>query len=751
MFFSVLSYVTGVIVAQQFPVLPEKVWLLALLILLCCCAFFRYWRLMLFVIGLLWGVHFSSIRLADRLPEYLQGQLVQIEGKVVGLPQYDEKRVRFDFAPIKPIATLPEKIRLSWYFPQQKIATGQRWQFTVKLKPPHGLYNPAGFDYEQWLFIQNIGATGYVRSKPIPRLISIDPYWFSFSGFRQKIADTLRISVKQTEYLGIIKALTIGDRHDMSSQQWDVFRNTGTVHLLAISGLHIGLISALIYFLVLKIAIFFNVISPQKIASASAIIVAVCYSALAGFSLPTQRALLMLVIIMVAMNWQRNVRPVNTLILTLSMILIVDPLAVLSAGFWLSFLAVAMIVYSLAGRLGKAGYWETTLKIHWVTAVGLSPLLLYYFQQVSVIAPIANLITVPVVSLLIVPLCLIAVLLMFFSLPAAQVVLLSVEKLLDGLLLVLSSMAELSFSTISFSTAPFYAIVLALLAVFILLSPRGMPARYLGLVMLLPLFFTDVVRPKSGVVVMTVLDVGQGLSAVIETTNHVLVFDTGAKHSEQYDMGKSVVIPFLKAKAWSKIDTLLISHGDNDHIGGAEAILEVFMVDKTVSSVPYMLERFSPSLCESGQSWVWDQVKFEMLSPPIDVLAGENNNSCVLKVSAEQGSFLLTGDIEKEAEQWLVNNKAQQLASDFLLAPHHGSKTSSTKVFLKAVMPSSILIPSGYKNRFSFPHKEVLHRYHDISAKVFNTADHGALIVQLKNHHYEVSSYRAKQGKYWNN
>ena len=751
MFFSVLSFVTGIIVVQQFSALPETIWIVCLFFLMLCSAFLRYWRLMFFVMGLLWACCFAGIRLADRLPEHLEGQHIQVEGRVLGLPQYDERRVRFDFAVSKSTieTSLPDKIRLSWYFPKQQIKAGQYWQFTVKLKQPHSRFNPGGFDYEKWLFMQNIGATGYVRNKPPPRLIATDSSCKNLDCLRQLIADKLDVLIGHAENSGVINALTIGERHDISQKQWDIFRKTGTVHLVAISGLHIGLVAGLAFLLALKTSIRLTIISPQLIAAIFAIIIATFYAALAGFSLPTQRALLMLIIAMAAISWQRHIKPVNTLALTMFTVLIFDPLAVLSAGFWLSFLAVTLIVYSLAGRLGKAGYWQTAIKINWVTAIGLAPLLVFYFQQVSIVSPVANLLAVPVISLLVVPLCLTAVLLMFFIPTVAEQIFAIVDNILQALWAVLAEIAQLPYASVNTTLVPFYAIPLALLGLFILLSPRGIPGRWLGLVMLLPLIFVDETRPEQGEVTMTLLDVGQGLSAVIETSNHVLVFDTGAKYSDQYDMGNAVVIPFLNSKGIKVVDILLISHGDNDHIGGAESVIKQSRVEKILTSVPDALANYFPAQCQAGQSWDWDHVKFEILWP-IQNSFSENNNSCVLKVSSKQGSFLLTGDIEAEAENGLIKKYAQQLEADVLIAPHHGSKTSSTASFLKWVNPAIVLIPSGYRNRFSFPHLEVLKRYQDLNTSWMNTADEGALIVEMKKDLLVVNSTRRERIKYWN-
>lgn len=710
----------------------------------------RHWRAVFFSIGLLWALCFASFRLAEKLPEKLQGQILSIEGKVVGLPQYDERKVRFDFLISKPKDNFPNKIRLSWYFPKQLVKAGQNWEFSVKLKKPHGRYNQGGFNYERWLFIQNIGATGYVRNKLPAKLIGSDSIWQNVDTLRQNIADKLLALNRQTENIGVIKALTLGERSDITKKQWEVFRKTGTTHLLAISGLHIGLIAGLVYMLALKIAVKLMVVSPQLIAAISAISVAVFYSAMAGFSIPTQRALLMLIIAMVAIVWQRNIKPGNTLALTILVVLVFDPLAVLSAGFWLSFLAVILILYSLAGRLGKVGYWGGAIKIHWVTAIGLAPVLLFYFNQVSIIAPVANFVTVPVVSLLVVPICLIAVLFMYISPSLAEFLLLIVNQIIQVLQFLLSSMSELPYADVSISTVPFSLIPLALIGVLILLSPTGMPARWLGLVLLVPLLNIEEKKIKPGDVSMTVLDVGQGLSAVIETTEHILIFDVGAKYSNQFNMGDAVIIPFLKSKGINKIDTLLISHGDNDHIGGAESVIEQIVVDKTLTSEPNMLDKYSPIQCQAGQVWVWDQVKYEILSPGNGVFFSDNNNSCVLKVSSKYASILLTGDIEEKAENWLLSQYEEQLESSVLIAPHHGSKTSSSLAFLEKVKPNIIIISSGYRNRFSFPHQNVLQRYKSINASWFNTAEMGAISVDLKKEHIFVNLEREKQRKYWN-
>jgi len=757
MFFSALSFLAGILIVQQFSELPETFYLLWLGLLACCFVFLRYWRLMFFTTGLLWAIYFSSLRLQAQLPAQFEGQSIQIEGRVIGLPQHNERSVRFDFSVLKSKINKPEqlnlkKVRLRWYYPKQAIKPGQYWQFTVKLKKPHGRFNPGGFDYERWLFMQNIAATGYVRKKPAPQLIAIAPVFQNADSVRQFISDKLDELLGKTENRGLIKALTIGDKQELTQQQWQIFRDTGTIHLLAISGLHLGLVSGIIYFLTLKISIALAIRSPQHIAALFAIAIATFYAALAGFSLPTQRALLMLIIVMTGIVWQRNLKATNTLAIALFAVLIFDPLTVLSPGFWLSFLAVVLIVYCLAGRLSKIGYWHSAITIHWIIAIGLSPVLLFYFQQVSLISPLANLVSVPIISMLIVPLCLVGVVLLCISPFFAHPIFVLVDTLLHGLSWVLSEMASLPFATVSLSPPPVYTVILAIAAVFLLFSPKGIPARWLALILFFPLIFQNVEKPKRGEISLTVLDVGQGLSAVVETSHHVLVFDTGAKYSEQYNMGDAVVIPFLKNKAIKLLDILLISHGDNDHIGGSSSILEQIQVKKILTSVPKQLARYTADSCQAGQSWVWDQVLFEILWPPVNnEFLSDNNRSCVLKIASNQIDLLLTGDIEKNAEIKLLKKYTVQLQSDVLVSPHHGSNTSSTLVFLEQVQPSIVLIPSGYRNRFSFPHPKVLERYKKMDAKIFNTATDGALTVKTDNNLLVIETIRSKLGKYWHN
>ena len=751
MIVSALSFLSGLLVVQQFSALPGSQWLIVVTVSAGIMAWLRYWRWLFFVTGVLWAIVFAMVRLSDRLPESLEGINIPVKGLIVDLPEQDERQTRFDFIVTESAQKLPSKLRLSWYYPDQAIKAGQYWSFTIKLKRPHGSLNPGGFDYERWLFTQGIGAVGYVRPDSKPVLLGRDSAWINISVWRQRITDRLSFLLSESPSLGLIKALTIGDGSGITQQQWDVFRKTGTTHLVVISGSHVGLIAGLAYFLVLKIWAWTGLLrwSPQRVAAVAAMLVAVFYAGLAGFSVPAQRAVIMLGVVMLAIILQRNTRPFNTLAIALFAVLAFDPLAVLAVGFWLSFLAVSLIIYVVAGRLSKSGYMLEGIKINWATSVGLSPLLLFFFQQVSLISPLANFIAVPVISLLAVPLSLLAVVLMFgFPLLASKLFMV-VDTALQGLWWLLVRLAELPLATISHAQPSVWALVFALPGVLLLLAPRGMPARWLSLIMFLPLVFTPANKPKAGSINMTLLDVGQGLSVVVQTENHWLVYDTGAKFSAESDMGRSVVLPFLRRQGADKIDRLIISHGDNDHIGGALSLMQGMPTEQVLTSVPQQLSDYSPLMCEAGQSWIWDKVTFTLLSPQHPFVS-DNDNSCVLKIESEQGAVLLTSDIETAAESWLVETYGNQLKAKVLISPHHGSKTSSTFEFLQAVQPVYVLIPAGYRNQFGHPHQEVLDRYEQIKAQWLNTADSGAISLGVKEGLWQVQSLRATESKYWN-
>lgn len=749
---SSLGFLFGVVTVQQFSNLPSPSQLSITAAVAALLAYRPYWFALFFMLGLLWASLFGLWLTADRLPADFENRDVTIQGYVASLPQRQERRTSFDFAITQPNRDFPKKIRLNWYSPTQTISAGQSWQLTVKLKRPHGRLNPGGFDYEAWLFANHIGATGYVRSDPLPRTIDSAPSLTRFfCVWRQSIADRLDAALPAGKQTAIIKALTIGSQDAIGQDQWDVFRRTGTMHLIVISGSHISLIAGLFFGLIRRGWAWLGIlsISPQRAAAFGSWLIALFYAGLAGYSIPTLRAVIMLSVAMAAIVWQRNTSPMQILLLALLAVLLFDPLAVLSVGFWLSFAAVALLIYVASGRLGRVGYWREIAWAQIAVTVGLSPLLIAFFQQVSLISPLANWVAVPVIGLLVVPPALLGIPLLFVLPALARPLLLMSDMILQILWLLLSELADLPLATLSCPQPSWPAVMLAGAGVILMLSPRGFPARYLSALLFLPLFFGQSDKPQHGMIWLTMLDVGQGLSSVLSTSSHTLVFDSGARYGEYSDMGESVVVPFLHQQGIKIIDTLLISHDDNDHSGGADSILAEIPVENIVSSDAKWAERAHGRYCRTGQSWEWDGVIFQMLSPPETAFATQNDNSCVLRVTAGAYRVLLTGDIETSAEAWLAERYGNGLNSTVLIAPHHGSNTGSSMDFLQQVKPQWILISSGYLNRFGFPHAKVLERYRQLNARWLNSAYHGALTVRAGKDIFEVITERNRHKRYW--
>ena len=713
--------------------------------------FFRMRIPAAFLFGLLWAMALASYRLQDSLPAELERQDVLVEGRVQDLPDNFDQGLRFVFradAVLEPAgAKLPRQFRLSWYKKDALVKAGERWRLRVRLKRPHGFFNAGGMDYELWMFSQGIRANGYVREDAKNQKLA-DASPFSPAGFRQSLFDVLSKTLAGRDMAGIVIALVMGTENAISQEQWEVLRRTGTAHLVAISGSHISLISGLVFLLVRFACSWLGVMRcpPHSIAAVAAFIAAFLYSALADFAIPTQRAMIMIFVIMAAVVIQRNVKPVPTLALALLMVSLYDPLAVLAPGFWLSYGAVALILLVIAGRLRPSGWWADLWKINWATSLGLAPLLLIFFQQVSLISPVANLIAVPTIGFILTPVCLVGALLLGIIPPVGGFVLGWAEISLEWIWWILQKLSDLPWAQWQHSAPPVWTLPFALLGAALLLSPKGIPARWLGLVMLVPALTIIPQPPAEGHFRLTLLDVGQALAVAVQTHSHTLVFDTGAKFGKNFDAGEAVIEPFLRQQGLNAIDALVVSHGDNDHIGGAESLLRHFEVRQIISSVPEMLPAPTEP-CHAGQSWEWDGVSFDMLSP-FGTLGNENDNSCVLRVSSPSGSALMTGDIEKGAERLLVEHYGEALKTDILIAPHHGSKTSSTQYFLAAVKPTYVFIPIGYLNRWNFPHPDVLKRYLSINATVLDSAHSGAITIDPGV--LPPESYRETHGRYWN-
>ncbi len=756
-----IAFLLGVVVLQLQSSLPPTPWLaVAVTLPLLAIPFHKRLALLLAALlaGYLWAIFMAQQRLADRLTPELEGQDVVVVGQVVSLPESSSQRTRFVFE-IEKLSyrgeqhAAPSRVRINWYQGAPELLPGQRWQLTVRLKRPRGMMNPGGFDYEQWLFQQGIRATGYVRASGDNRLLESPLIAIPVQRLRYELQQRLDEMLTDEAHAGIIQALAIGVRGGIDDEEWALLLATGTNHLMAISGLHIGLVAGLIYLLLLHLWR----LCPRcclwlpapRAAAIAAIIAAAIYAALAGFSVPTQRAMLMLILVMGALFWMRPVQPSRLLSLVLLLVILHDPLVVLSPGFWLSFGAVALILYGMRGRLNPGGAWWRWGRVQWLVAVGLSPLLLLLFGQAALVAPLANLIAVPWVGLLVVPLTLLGVL-MLGVWEAGGIVLLQWAAWLMQLLWPLLELLAETLPALRQGAAPWWAYALALPAVLWLLAPRGWPLRAAGVLPLLPLLLWQPPPMALGEARFTLLDVGQGLAAVVQTTNHVLVFDTGPKFRSGFNTGQAVVVPFLRAQGREVVDTLIISHGDNDHIGGARAVADALVVERVLTSVPGKMGWIGHEICRRGEQWLWDGVLFELLHPP--QLAGRgrgNNDSCVLRVSAGGRSLLLTGDIEQEAERELLAANDSNLHAEILVAPHHGSKTSSSVAFIEAVMPRWVLLPLGYRNRYGFPHEVVSERYRQHGVIMLSSRDSGAISMLLGQEPPVPVEYRKAARRYW--
>jgi len=725
---SVISFLLGCVLLIQLPSLPDSQTLWLTFAGFTLLVFSKIRWLAFIALGFIWSAYQASLILNDRLAVDLQGQDIVITGIISSIPEFHQRRIRFEFSPDQnQEITLPKKLLLNWYQPlPELIHADEHWQLTVRLKLPYGMKNPGTFDYESWLFQQGIGATGYVRNSET-NLRLAPPAELSINSLRHDLFNKINSQLANSENQGVIQGLTTGLRQNISPDQWQLLRLSGTSHLLAISGLHIGLAAAIGFFsfrwLWSRRAKNLLLFPAKQVGAIGGFSTALFYAALAGFSIPTQRALLMVTIVMISLLIKRPTSIASTLAFSLFVILIWEPLAVLSAGLWLSFSAVAIILFTSQSRYPQPR-WQWA-KIHLLIAFGLTPLLLLFFSQISLIAPLANLLAVPFISLIIVPLSLLASLLLWLIEPIGIMLLTLIDFLLMLFWPFLEYVVSLPFSHWTSIRLPWFYSVPITLGVVLLLTPKRFPAKYLGFLGFLPLLFYSAERPDKGEFWFTLLDVGQGLAAVIQTEQHTLVFDAGPKFSDKFNTGTAIIQPFLQSQGINHIDSLIISHGDNDHIGGAAPLIDAMEVSTILTSTPDKLS--GANHCLSNQSWQWDGVKFSLLMPEHVNTASANNQSCVLHIENATGSVLLTGDIEKQTELWLTKHYGQTLKSTVLVAPHHGSNTSSKSYFIDTVNPEIVLFPVGYRNRYHFPNENVVKRYLNRNITMLNTAEHGAI------------------------
>ena len=752
------AFAGGAVALQLQAELPAMTWLLALPVLAALAFKHRLFVAPLaLAAGFLWAAGAAHMRLADSLAPELEGRDLEVIGVVAGLPAVSERAVRFEFEVESSDQRLPRRLLLAWYrspwseegaaLLEKTVHPGERWLFTVRLRRPHGHVNPHGFDYEAWLLERGVGATGYVRSRGERKRLGARNNLLDYvERAREAVRERFRAELGATPAAGILTALAVGDQRAISAEEWRLFNRTGVTHLMSISGLHVTLVSGLFAWLVSfgwrRVPAAVVRLPARKAAAVSAIAAALGYTLLAGFALPAQRTFWMVSVVAVALWCGRIAAPARTLALALAVVVAMDPWAPLTPGLWLSFGAVALIFY-VATNEWRIAQWG---RMQWAITVGLAPAALLLFGQISVAGPLANALAIPLVSVIITPLALVAVVLPFeFLLQAAA-------WLVQGLLAFLEWCAALPGALWQQHTPPIWAAALAMSGAVWMLAPRGMPWRAGGFALMAPAFSLAPPTPARGEAWITALDVGQGLAVLVRTANRALLYDAGPAYGPEADSGGRIVVPLLRATGVRSVDLLVLSHEDIDHLGGALTLLESVEVHALASSLPRSHPLHSlalmPGRCAAGIAWDWDGVRFEFLHPPPGwETARRNNQSCVLRVTAGASSMLLTGDIERAAEWFLLENKISP--SDVLLVPHHGSRTSSSEEFIAAVAPRWAIVPAGYRNRFGHPAREVLERYARAGVTVLRTDRDGAVSVVLNGHAPRVSTERSRAPRYW--
>jgi len=746
-----LAFAAGVLLLQQQAALPSLAWLAAAPAAIALAAWRRAWLLpAAFAIGFLWAAGFAQLRLADRLAPGLEGRDLAVTGVVAGLPSRTEHGLRFAFEPERAQASLPSRLLLSWYGAAEDVHPGERWRLTVRLRRPHGHANPHGFDYEGWLLERGIGATGYVRAdEPAQRAGRRDSLADRIAQAREAVRERFLAVLGDTPAAGILVALAVGEQRAIADEEWRLFARTGVTHLMSISGLHVTLVSGLCAWLVAalwrRVPRLALALPARKAGAAAAIAAALGYTLLAGFAVPAQRTLYMVVVVALALWSGRMASPARTLALALAVVTALDPWAVLQPGFWLSFGAVALIFYVSAGWSAAEPRLLQWIRVQWAITAGLAPAALFLFAQVSVAGPLANALAIPLVSVVITPLALGAAVL------PVDALLHVADGLVQLLLQYLEWCAQLPGAFWQRHVPPLWATLLALAGVAWLLLPRGFPWRASGLALMAPALLLPAPAPADGEAWVTVFDVGQGLAVLVRTGRHALLYDAGPAFGDS-DSGERIVAPALVALGVPRLDALVLSHDDRDHVGGARSILERYEVGMLRHSLPaehpLLALAAAPQPCLRGAAWTWDEVRFEFLHPPASAAPPRRNDrSCVLRVEAGGRALLITGDIERDAERALV--RAGLAPIEALLVPHHGSRSSSSPAFLAALRPRLAIAATGYRNRFGHPAADVAARYDDIGARLLRTDRDGAVELRLSRAALGAQAERARRPRYW--
>ncbi len=686
------------------------------------------------------GVRASAFQAEALLPQW-EGQDIEVTGVVSAMPQRNEAglRLRMEVESARLAGAsvrLPRHIQLSWYsgvstrfdaggmwadlqHQPAQVHAGERWQWTVRLKAPHGNSNPHGFDYELWLWEQGVQATGYVRAGQRDAApLRLEQTWrHPVELARQQVRDAILERVPDRQQAGLIAALVVGDQNAIDRADWDVFRATGVAHLMSISGLHVTMFAWGMALLVGTLWRRSELLCLALPASSAALLggvgLAGAYAVFSGWGVPSQRTIWILATVgLLKLSGRRWPWP-QVWLLAMAAIVAVDPWALLQPGFWLSFVAVGVLFATDAGADGVAPKpmhirLQGMVREQWVITLALTPLSLLLFNQVSLVGLLVNALAIPWVTLVLTPMALSGVL----WAPLWDVAAVAVAALTG----VLQYLAALPLATVSVPAAPAWAALAGVAGGVWCAMPWPWRVRALGVPLLLPVLLWQAQRPPVGQFELLAADVGQGNAVLVRTAGHTLVYDAGPRFSRESDAGHRVLVPLLRTLG-ERVDAVVLSHRDTDHTGGARAVLSMHPQASLLSSIEddnALQAVRAAHRCEAGQRWEWDGVQFELLHPQAsDYGAARKSNamSCVLRVGNGLRQALLVGDIEQAQEAQLLSSVAASLHADVLLVPHHGSKTSSSAAFLDVVAPRIALVQSGYRNRFGHPAMPVLERY----------------------------------------